>query len=537
MFFKKNTYYFIFMAFLPIMFLLAFGRFGFEDSDSGFIVGMGWRILNGEVPYKDFYYVRPVISPLISSSLLYILPEYGQVILMRLVNYYQLMIQVFLTVLILSKYYNFKNLNINIYLFSIVSFLVTSIGCLYFQWHTTDGVFFAVIGFFLVSFFHNKSNFILIISGLLFGISFLTKQNFLIVPVLGCLFVFLEYGSKKSFFVFLGFILSLCFFYLYLFSNNTLELYFLQNTGSTTLLDLFKTGFVSYFLGHKFFLIYIFLSFFLFYLISFFKKGNKLKNLFISLVFNLVVINSICFIYLDGSPRIIMFDRLMPVLVFLLFLSLFFLKKENIKDHYITIALLGISWASSISWGGMSPLMFFTPVLFSAYYLIQTKTKIFDEKVNLYFIILIAFYSSITNSKPYRDNFIWNDYNEASLISKKLAFIQANKTSIAKHIELDKILNKYDKTTILPSMPGAYYIHNKINYFSIDWAMDVEAAYDRKGLIEDIQSCCDYYIVEKKSLGQPIGTEGKFYSSITDYVLLNYHLYDSSYEFFNIYVK
>ena len=86
-------------------------------------------------------------------------------------------------------------------------------------------------------------------------------------------------------------------------------------------------------------------------------------------------------------------------------------------------------------------------------------------------------------------------------------------------------------------MPGAYYIHNKINYFSIDWPMDVEAAYDRKGLIRDLESCCNYYIVEKKSFGQPIGKEGKFYSSITDYVLSNFRLYDSSYEFFDIYVK
>ena len=81
------------MILLPIIFLLIFGRFGLEDADSGFIVGMGWRIFNGEIPYRDFYYVRPIISPLISYIFLNIFPDYAQILLMRLVNYYQLMIQ------------------------------------------------------------------------------------------------------------------------------------------------------------------------------------------------------------------------------------------------------------------------------------------------------------------------------------------------------------------------------------------------------------------------------------------------------------
>lgn len=537
MYSKKNTYYFLIFLFLPLIFLLIFGRFSLEDSDSGFIVGMGWRIINGEIPYKDFYYVRPFISPLISSFYLYLIPDYGEIILMRLLNYYQLMIQVFLTVLILKKYYNFEKLKLNVYLFSIVSFLITSIGSLNFQWHTTDGILFAVIGFFLISYFHHKSFLFLIIAGISFGASVLTKQNFLVVPILGFLFVLFQYGIKKALQVVFGVFLALLGFYYYLFFNDIIELFLVQNTGSTTFVDLFNTGFFAYFTGHKYLLIYILLSLFVFKFIDYFFKNNKWKNIFIALVFTLVVVNSVSFIFFKESPRIILFDRLIPILVIFSFIYLFLYKKENIKDHYILIALLGVSWASSISWGGMSPLMFFTPVIFSAYYLIQKKLNIFDKRVNLFFILFIAIYSFITNAKPYRDDFIWKKYTSASEISQKLAFVKINDTSMSKHLELEEILNKYDKTTVLPSMPGAYYIHNKINYFSIDWAMDVEAAYDRKGLIKDLKSCCDYYIVEKKSFGQPIGKEGKFYSSITDYVLLNYQLYDSKYEFFDIYVK
>ena len=47
-------------------------RFGFEDSDTGFIVGLGWRTLNGEIPYLDYSYVRPPISIMHSYFLMLI---------------------------------------------------------------------------------------------------------------------------------------------------------------------------------------------------------------------------------------------------------------------------------------------------------------------------------------------------------------------------------------------------------------------------------------------------------------------------------
>ena len=586
---KNNVYYISIMILLPIIFLLIFGRFGLEDADSGFIVGMGWRIFNGEIPYRDFYYVRPIISPLISYIFLNIFPDYAQILLMRLVNYYQLMIQVFLTVFSLSKYYNFNLLKLNIYIFSILCFLITSIGTLYFQWHTTDGIFFAVIGFFLISYFKNKNFFIFILTGIFFGISALTKQNFLVVPILGFLFVFLQYGIKNSLLILCGVFIPFLIFYFYLVDNNIFNIFLIQNKGSTTFNDLFYSGFLSYFIGFGKIFKYALISLLLFFLMKFIFNKNKIiflllsiclvvffvylvlskpinesffvkvlpvsiiflflffnkkinlnnyKSIFLAVFSAIVFLNSIVFLIIDGSPQLILFDKFLSALIFLAFLYLLFSGKEGIRDHYFLIALLGVSWGSSISWGAMSPLMFFTPIVFLLYFLLHNYLNIFNIKINIYIFILIIPYVVLVNSKPYRDDFIWsNDYVDASEISPKLAFIKSSNIKKDKHLELEIILNKYNKTTILPSMPGAYYIHNKINYFSIDWPMDVEAAYDRKGLIRDLESCCNYYIVEKKSFGQPIGKEGKFYSSITDYVLSNFRLYDSSYEFFDIYVK
>lgn len=536
--FKNNLSYIFIILLLPFIFLLLFGRFGLEDSDSGFIVGMGWRIINGELPYKDFYYVRPALSPLISALWLSIIPDYGEVISMRLINYIQLMLQVILTIKILEKFYDFKSLNLNPYLFTILSFLITSIGTLYFQWHTTDGIFLAVVGFFLITHFSNKGFLVFILAGLFFTASALTKQNFLIVVILGLIFVLLQYGLLKALQLGAGIILGILSFYLYLLELDILAPYLLQNKGATTLKDLVVAGFVMYFnFGSVKALSALFLtSLTAFLFIKFVLKKNTLESIIISLIFSIISINSLAYLYLNGS-KLIWFDRFIPVVIVSTFLYLFIKRKENIKNHYILIALLGIAWGSSISWGGMSPIMYFTPIFFGVYYLLHKNQLLSSKKVNIFLIILITFYSFISNTKPYRDDFVWTKHYDGDKISDKLAFVEVDDIEMRKHLELKKIFQKYEKTTVLPSMPGAYYLHNRKNYFAIDWAMDVEAAYDRKGLIDELENCCNYYIVEKKAFGQPIGTQGKFYSSITDYVLSRYHLYDSSYEYFDIYTK
>jgi len=537
---KKNFFYLFCLIVTPFLFLMIFGRFGIGDADSGFVVGLGWRIFNGEIAYKDFYYTRPIVSPLLSAFYQLILPEYAQILLIRLVNYFQLLFQVLLTLLALSKFYNFKDLNLNIFIFTIISFLITSIGTMYFQWYTKDAIFFAVLGFFTIVFYEKKLIY-LIMGGIFFGASMLTKQNFTLIPIIGLLFTYLEYGTKKTLFVLFGIFLSLLLFYIFLINNDLLEIFIEQNTNSTKWQDIIVTGFLVYFFGHKYLIFYLIITLIIFKVCDYFyfkkKNYNKCKIFFILSYLVLIILNSLNLFYNKSDILIIAFDRLIPILLVIFFSYLFFFKKEKINKHYLLIALVGISWTSSISWGLQTPLMYFTPILFATYYLLQKYVKIFDKKISLLFVIFTICYTTMANTKPYGKDFIWNISQDASSISSKLMFIKSNNNFLKKHSELKKIFKIYKMTTILPSMPGAYYLHSKKNYFSIDWAMDIEAGFDREGLISSLEGCCNYYIVEKKAVGYLGETPGPFYSSVTNYVLNNYTLKNDNYEFFNIYVK
>jgi hypothetical protein len=149
-------------------------------------------------------------------------------------------------------------------------------------------------------------------------------------------------------------------------------------------------------------------------------------------------------------------------------------------------------------------------------------------------LIIISLVQKIV---PYRDKFFWNIQQDGGELTEKLALIKVNNEFFRKHLEYRVILKKYSKSTILPSMPEVSYLYNKKNPFIIDWSMDVEANYNRNLLIKKINACCSYVIVEKRNLGQPIGSKGKFYSSVTNYVINNFKLVDRSYIYFDIYQR
>ena len=47
---------------IVVFYAAAWAPLGLDTEDGGFILGLSWRILSGDVPYRDFFYVRPPIS-------------------------------------------------------------------------------------------------------------------------------------------------------------------------------------------------------------------------------------------------------------------------------------------------------------------------------------------------------------------------------------------------------------------------------------------------------------------------------------------
>src|ERR1039457_6609581 len=59
---------------IAVVYFVVFGRYGYSDTDDGFMTGFVWRVFNGATIYKDFIYVRTPLTPLIHAGIMHLVP-------------------------------------------------------------------------------------------------------------------------------------------------------------------------------------------------------------------------------------------------------------------------------------------------------------------------------------------------------------------------------------------------------------------------------------------------------------------------------
>jgi hypothetical protein len=159
------------------------GRYGFNPTDDGFVLGQAWRIAHGEVPHREFTSPRPLASAFMH------LPEVmmpaGMLAVSRLIVTLQLLWIAFATVqLVLHGRWRLSGLQ----QFTLVGFaFLVNVGVWpIMAWHTIDGLFLGVTALWLVlcrpASRGDPARWIAV--WLLAGLAPLAKQGYAVVPVL-----------------------------------------------------------------------------------------------------------------------------------------------------------------------------------------------------------------------------------------------------------------------------------------------------------------------------------------------------------------
>lgn len=535
--YNKFTKYLFFS--LPILLWFGFGRYGFEDADSGFLLGLGWRWANGEMPYVDFSYVRPLMSLVHAALIVVFFPDYGQLFSLKIIPLLQLFISVWLTILALQTQYLHKLSEVNKYHIAIGCYLIASASLSYYMlWHTIDGVFYQSIGLYFISKLNKDNhNWCLSLSALFLILGVLSKQNFLATYLLSFVFVLMLYGLKPFLkYVFFGFLILLPFF-VFIHYTNLSEAYFLAVSSKTSVADiytssiypyirsassssaiiLFLFGSVLFFIDKRFGTQWFYLSFFMIPLIL-------LYNLYQDLLFS----DSINF----------RSSKLAWVIPFYLILYLVYdsFLAGGVKHNALILLFLSLSWSSSVSWGANSPAIYFTPVIVACLYFYCKKDGKHIKPLSIS-ILLSSLIFVLQMLSPYRDSYIWHLNYAMGDIYPKAQYIKTDLDTYTKHQEYVALLGKYpaNRVTVLPSMPLAHYLVDARNPYFIDWAMDVESTLTPEAMIEQLKQRVDYVFIETRSIGNPIGQPGsQFYSTVSDYLVTHYHPIETM-SYFDIY--
>jgi hypothetical protein len=418
-------------------------------------------------------------------------------------------------------------------------------------WHTIDGILFCCLAILMLINASSRKYFFLIFLASFFGLlALFSKQSFAPIILVSFFYSYFKLGKKEaiSYLIFLiAQIISLYFIF-----NNTFfyDQFLFYTSGSSTLKDLFISGFLAYGyfpLKSKITLVFILLCLFIFSIKNLRKNFDE-KAVFLLLGYFLVA-NIFYFVSIGelASKLIFRYDFLLfDICIIYILYNIFFthsflsINLTWLRQNISILALISISWMASISWGVMSPKLFLFPLIFIVFQYFSESRKLDFKNIKLVMISTLFLVSHIILdfNSPYRDSKTSQLNYEMGSVSPKLKGIRTDEATYLKYLELKRIFNKYiGKSTIIPSIPNGYYLFNLRNSFPVDWAMDAEINYKIDFFIKKLEDLEYFFIQKNDQLNKDLAASStKFTSSIENHILLNYCIIEET-DYFYIYQK
>lgn len=489
---KKLIYPFIFILTVAAYCIFLAGN-GYEEWDSGFVTGLAWRIINGEVMYRDFIYTKPPLTPYYASFLISVLPDEGQFYFIRCINYITFAAQVLLTVFAINNIYNLKQYGLNLWAVALAGFVISLLNFSMYPWYTQDGLLFAAIALYLKS-INKNSLLILFIIAFAAMLSAFSKQSFYPVPLIFLVWVFIDYGFKKAIVFSIMLLLPAALLMAWVLNVTTMHNFLDCVTGQTQLYDLYYTCVYGYL--HKNTKLYLII------LAVTLLAGVNYKNIkatsFAVLFKWFIVLQFVAAIVLlfAGNAQlgsIIAFNSCGCAVVYN-----FFILKKTFQYLYPSAALLAISWCVSVSWGYPYPVLFAT-ALICIFIVLTYNFFPIPHKVRTALAVITIIAAFAYNWYPYRNDGINELTYSMETISPKLKYIRTDKTTFDKFAELKSLVSQYGQPYIVTTnYSGSHYLFETRNPLIADWMINSEMSYKLNRMVTDAAKSNGHIFLEKK---------------------------------------
>lgn len=189
----------------PLLYLWLYTPYGMDTTDFGYFYAYSWRILNGQIPYRDFFYIKPAFPLYWHAFWLNLTPESLKILMGKIGFLVEMLTIAWLGALYLNKIFNLRKLGLPISLLATSGFVFGIHTFPHMPWHTADGALFSILGIYCLC------SALSIMAGLSIALAVLCKQSFLLLPV-GAVILFLiaKDFSRMLKFVFSFSIVILC---------------------------------------------------------------------------------------------------------------------------------------------------------------------------------------------------------------------------------------------------------------------------------------------------------------------------------------
>lgn len=132
----------VFAVLIPLAYLALYAPYGIDTTDFGFFYGHAWRVLLGEVPFRDFYYTKPPASLYWHALWLWLTPERVSVLGGKAGFLAEMLAGAWLGALFLRRVFDFDRLGLPVPLLATAAFVFGVHSFPAMPWHTADGALF-----------------------------------------------------------------------------------------------------------------------------------------------------------------------------------------------------------------------------------------------------------------------------------------------------------------------------------------------------------------------------------------------------------
>jgi len=123
-----------------------YAPFGFSGLDEGFLTALAWRVVSGEIPYRDFIYIRPPGSVLLHALPLLLVPDPYVVIAERYLLFLVVAAYSWIAAAVLDHGFELPAMGVPRWALALAGFALSLQGFPPMPWHTVDGLLFSALG-------------------------------------------------------------------------------------------------------------------------------------------------------------------------------------------------------------------------------------------------------------------------------------------------------------------------------------------------------------------------------------------------------
>ena len=225
---------------VPLAYVLFYTPYGMDTTDFGYFYGYAWRILEGQIPYRDFHYIKPALPLFWHAFWMWLTPENINVLAGKAGFAASLLAASWFSALFLNRIFRLDALGVPLSLLATCGFVWGVHSFPHMPWHTADGILFASGALWAAA------SGLPFLAGLLAACTMLCKQSFLLFPPALVLLAWVLDGRRSALRALVGWLATLALAYALLHCAGALPAFKRLTTGPLDINEALDAGIFIY---------------------------------------------------------------------------------------------------------------------------------------------------------------------------------------------------------------------------------------------------------------------------------------------------